>query len=257
MLKFCIDLKKWLYKFRGGKTYEVLLCRGATPVLRVPWMVGGWVSALGQLHCLFTISSLVVWVQHSRMTANTFFFMSWKGKKLLAEAQFLLHSTPKWGKVVQLLFSSERVLLRKLSRKDDLHTSAKPAQGLSPLPPSPVWTNPHSPAVLSPWAAPTHGEPEPFPRDVLPGASSHIFHLQHRWSSASALALPIGAVWSPDPSPSPQPYESWQLGGSKGEEVWADLGNTPLLWLESAWGSLTLMRIRPFVFKMRIKLLHD
>lgn len=112
-------------------------------------------------------------------------------------------------------------------------------------------------AVLSPWAAPTHGEPELFPRVVLPGASSHIFHLQHRWSSASALALPIGAVWSPDPSPSPQPYESWQLGGSKGEEVWAALGNTPLLWLESAWGSLTLMKIRPFVFKMRIKLLHD
>lgn len=49
MLKACIELKKWLYKFRGEKSMKCCYT-GATPVLRFPWTRhGGRLGEAGSL----------------------------------------------------------------------------------------------------------------------------------------------------------------------------------------------------------------
>lgn len=200
---------------------------GQSQVPRFPWTrhrVG-----LGGCSRLFTPSSLLVWMQHSKMASNIFFWVSWRGKKALAEAQFFLQITPKWRKVVQLLSRLERVLLRKLSRKDNLHLLAKPEQRLSPchlLLPGQTQSQPTSlsepwevpMAVLSQRAAPTPGEGEPLLRAVLPGAFSHSFHLQPLWSAASGLALSLGMSGHQDCSLLPSHVEVGSLVGASVKE---------------------------------------
>lgn len=102
MIKVCIDLKKLLYMFRGGKG---VAGQRSEPSPRAPLEQAqgkaGWVQL--PVHTL--LSTCVM--QHSKMASNTFFCMSWRGKKALPEAQLFLHSSPKWRKVDQLLSGSE------------------------------------------------------------------------------------------------------------------------------------------------------
>lgn len=144
----------------------------------------------------------------------------------------------------------ERVLLRKLSRKNNLHISVKPEQRLSPCHLL-LRGQTHNPAQLALWALrSTHSSVVTMgcshPQAMwAPPQGCALRSFQPLLSSVTSLKLSIrpgtvtGDVWSPELSPFPQPDWSWQLGGSKCEQGWAAPAHTPLLWLESAWMSLT------------------
>lgn len=123
--------------FRGGKG---VAGQRSEPSPRAPLEQAqgkaGWVQL--PVHTLLSICVM----QHSKMASNTFFCMSWRGKKALPEAQLIAAQN---GGRLNSYCLGQRVLLRKLSRKDNLHVSAKPEA--QPLPPPPAWTSPHpSPA---------------------------------------------------------------------------------------------------------------
>lgn len=211
---------------------------------------------LGECSCLSTPYSLLVWVQHSKMASNTFFCVSWRLKRPLADAQFFLHITPKWRKVVQLLSRSETVLLRKLSRKDKLHLLGKPEQRLSPwhlllqgqtLIPAqlPLWAlgGAHSRAGttgcshrLGVWAPSQGWAPRSF-QPLLSSAASLKCSICH-WGCLVTRNVPFSpAIWK---------LAAWWEQGWRGLccSCWHSFAL-----VRKCLGVFNTMKIRPFVFK--------
>lgn len=165
MLKVCRELKKLLYNFRGEKG---LLDRGVSQVPGLPWTRHR--GRLSGCSCLFTPSSLLVWMQYSKW--HQICFSACLGEK---KRHWLRHNSffisPQNGERLYSYCPGQRdSVARKAQQERQLHLLAKPEQRVSschlllldkPTPYPTSLSEPWEVPALSPRAAPILGSVSP------------------------------------------------------------------------------------------------